>query len=267
MKFKTLLATLILSQILSASEDKNISNENIKKEVKQLKTFSPRFLSMAKTSFKLFDEYKSTNPTEAPFIEERFYPIGYSDEGEMAYILEYYTGKSGSVHIETYIQDLISDEIIWQDRFRAQKDATDVNFKKFWEQNKNRIEMELNRHHINPFKKIWLKTEPISYKSKTFSLNSDTQNFYVKDLNLYLVNRSTISIKTKERGEKIINKKEYDQSSYLLDRKAIGFIPLGHNNKRTAVVVATIYYNNEEGSSPIISYEIIGANLAMGFSK
>ena len=260
MKLKTILVILLLSQILFGESNEGNSTtdnqriEHTKTAQKEIKTFSPKFLSMAKTTFKLFEPYKSTKK-EAPFIEEKIYPLGYSNDGKIAYIIEYYTG-----HIETYIQDLISDEIIWQEK------AKDVNFKSFWEKNQEKIEAELNTHNINPFKRLWLKKEPISYKNKLFSLSSKVQKFHAKDLNLDLVESSTISLHSETKGEKIINKKEYDQSSYLLDRKAIGFIALGENNKRTAVVIATIYHGEEETPN-IISYEIIGANLAMGFSN
>lgn len=274
MKLKTILVTLLLSQILFAASDEEntttdkpkiekIEIEKVKIE-KNRKTFSPKFLSMAKTSFKLFEPYKSTIQ-EAPFIEERFYPLGYSSDGKIAYIIEYHTGDSGIVHIETYVQDLISDEIIWQDKFQTQENATDINFKSFWDENQKKIETELNIHNIDPFNKLWLKTEPISYENETFSLSSKVNKSHAKDLNLSLVDSSTVSIHSKSRGEKSINKKEYDPSSSLLDRKAIGFIPLGKENKRTAVVIATIY-RGWEGPPHVISYEIIGANLAMGFA-
>ena len=272
MKLKTIVSTLLLSQILFAVSDDVNSTKNkpkidtIKeKPQKAIKTFSPKFLSMAKISFKLFEPYKSTT-SQTPFIEERFYPLGYSDDGKMAYMLEYYTGNSGMVHIETYVQDLVSDEIVWQHRFKTEENATNINFTSFWTKNQKKIEAELNIYNINPFNKLWLKTEPISYGNNTFSLSSKVHKSHAKDLNLDLVDSSTVSIHSTSKGEKSINKKEYDPSSYLLDRQAIGFIPLGKENKRAAVVVATIYHGGE-GSEPIISYEIIGANLAMGFAN
>jgi len=272
MKLKIIVSTLLLSQILFAVSDDTNSTKNTpkrdtieKKSQKDIETFSPKFLSMATTTFKLFEPYKSTIPN-IPFIEERFYPLGYSNDGKIAYIIEYYTGDLGIVHIETYVQDLISDEIIWQNRLKTKENATHINFKIFWRENRKEIEAKLNSYNIHPFNKLWLKTEPISYKKGIFSLHSQVEKSYYKDVNLRLVNRSTIYIHSKNKGEKRINKKEYDPSSYLLDRKAIGFIPLGKENKRAAVVVATLYYGGED-TAPIISYEIIGANLAMGFHK
>ena len=170
------------------------------------------------------------------------------------------------MHIETYIQDLITDKIVWKDIFRTGENVENINFKTFWEDNHKKIEGKLNEYKIYPFKEFAFKTGSISYANEMFTLSSNVTKYYAKNWDLNLLDTSTIYIHSKQRGKKIIDKKSYKHSSYLLERKAIGFFSLGKENRRVAVVVATVN-RGWEGPPHVIGYEIVGASLSVGFKR
>ena len=106
--------------------------------------------------------------------------------------------------------------------------------------------------------------EKLYYKHDALFLSSKSTKSYQKDWALDFLNSSTIYLRSKKHGQKVLDKKHYD-GEHILKREPIGYIPLGERGSRRVAVIVSTVHRGWEGSPHNISYEIIGANLAVGF--
>ena len=250
----------------------NMKNAHLNCKLKIIKIpnkitkFSPKALNLDFANLKIFNKYQSIFK-QAPFVEDTFYPLGYSsDNKRFAYIIEHDTDPSDIVHIETFIQDLVTDKIIWKKSYRVENYKKRPDFKTFWKINHKKIEKQLNVYAIKP-SAITLQTGKHFYGKDSFSLTSKRASHYSKDWGSNFLSTSTIYINSKKRGRKNINEKFYKNgSSHSLARKPMAFLPSSNKSRRVAVLVGTIT-RGWEGPPHNLSYEIVGANLAVGFNK
>ena len=224
----------------------------------------PQALNLEKSAVQTLSKYKS-GFKEAPFVNEIFYPLGYSEDGKIAYIKEYDTDPADIVLIRTFVQDLVTDKILWKDEFRVENEITGVNFKSFWAKKSTLISKKLSEYGIQSFKNLHFKNETYLYGKETFSLNSETTSSFQKDWGTAFLDSSTIILSAKGKGQKVIDRRHY-KDEQLLARKAIGFIPLSKSADRVAVVVANVH-RGWEGPPHNLGYEIVGASLKIGFKK
>jgi len=221
----------------------------------------PKALNIEKSAFMALDKYTS-GVAHAPFIYSIFYPLGYSDDGKIAYIEEYDTTPAALVSITTYVQDLVTDKIIWKDEYNLDTPIGKNDIEDFWKKKKNSIGQKLNTYGIKPFNRAQFFSKNYFYKNQNFSLtSSDTSSFH-KDWGMKFLDNSVIRLGTKNLGMKTIDSHVY-KDEHLIARKAIGFIPLGKSD-RVAVVVANVH-RGWEGPPHNLSYDIVGASLKVGF--
>jgi hypothetical protein len=231
---------------------------------KKITKFSPKPLNLYFANLRSFKPYQSSFKQE-PFAEDRFYPLGYSNDGKFAYIIEHNTDPADIVYIETFIQDLITDKILWHNNYRVENYKIRPNFQIFWKQRSQEIEKKLDYYNVKPGT-IMLQTAKHFYKDDSFSLSSKVASYYSKDWGSRFLTTSSIYIHSKKRGRKTINEKFYKKGSQTLSRKPMAFLPLAKNSKRVAILVGTLT-RGWEGPPHNISYEIVGANLSVGFHK
>ncbi len=235
------------------------------KEIKASKSINslalPKALNLEKSAFLALSDYTS-GIKGVPFIYNNFYPLGYSDDGKIAYIKEYDTDPADLVQIETFIQDLVNDKIIWKDEYRVEENLSNIDMKSFWKERATKIQAKLKEYGIKPFENAVFKPNSYIYKNNQYSLWSKSKSSFRKDWGMKFLESSTITLGTKNLGEKIIDSKTY-KDEQILARKAIGFIPLG-NSDRVAVVVANVQ-RGWEGPPHNLSYDIVGASLRVGF--
>jgi hypothetical protein len=232
----------------------------------QTTKFSPKALNLAFANLKAFNHYKS-GFKQAPFADDRFYPLGYSsDNKKFAYIIEHDTDPADIVHIETFIQDLVTDKIVWKNSYRVENYRKRPNFATFWKVRHHKIEKYLNTYGIKP-STITLQTGRHSYRHDSFNLSSKMATSYSRDWASNFLNTSTIYINSKKRGRKTINEKFYKHgSSHTLARKPMAFLASSNKSRRVAILVGTVT-RGWEGPPHNLTYEIVGANLAVGFKK
>jgi len=221
----------------------------------------PKALHLEKSAFASLKKY-SSGIEGVPFIYNNFYPLGYSSDGKFAYIKEYDTDPADMVLIRTFIQDLVTDKILWQDEYRVEENITNIDFKSFWEERHVNINSKLKAYGIKLFKNLKFEPNSYRYNNNFYSLDSTSKSTFRKDWNIEFLDSSIIMLSAKGKGSKVIDTQHY-KKSYLLARKAIGFIPLGKSD-RVAVVVANIH-RGWEGPPHNLSYDIVGASLRVGF--
>jgi len=245
----------------------NMKEHKVTCVFKEIKAFNPlalpEALNLEKSAFLALDTYAS-GIEHAPFIYDVFYPLGYSSNGKIAYIKEYDTDPADMVLIRTFVQDLVTDKILWKDEYRVEDNITNIDFKSFWQERHVAITNKLKEYGIKPFKNLKFEPKDYTYKNNSFSLDSISKSTFRKDWGMKFLDSSIITLGTKNLGVKTIDSRVYKEE-YLLARKAIGFIPLD-NSDRVAVVVANAQ-RGWEGPPHNLSYDIVGASLRVGFKK
>jgi len=235
-----------------------IEEINIPKEVVFLEY--PKPINFEKNAFNIFTSHDS-GIKQAPFLHDTFYVLGYNNK-KIAYAIEYDTDPRDMIHIETLIQDLVTDEIVWRDEYKIEENITHINFKTFWDERHKRIENQLSQQNIPFDNHFSLKTGALHYRNDRLKPTSKTEKEYNKDWGIEFVKNSTLYLTSKLKGQKIINQKSY-KDSHLLEREILGFLPI-KGSRRIAVIVANLY-RGWEGPPHVIGYEIIGASLSVGF--
>ena len=221
----------------------------------------PPKLNLEDTAFIELSDYAS-RIKDAPFIYNNFYPLGYNNNGKIAYIKEFDTDPADMVKIETFIQDLISDKILWKDEYKVEDDLKNIDIKSFWKERASKIEAKLKEYGIKPFRNAEFKPNFYNYKNNYYSLSSKSKSKFRKDWGMTFLERSTITLRATNLGVKTIDSRSY-KDEHILARKAIGFISLG-NSERVAVVVANVH-RGWEGPPHNLSYDIVGASLRVRF--
>ncbi len=246
----------------------NMKEHKINCAFKEIKAFSvvetlalPKALNLEKSAFPLLEEY-SSGIEGVPFIYNNFYPLGYNSDGKFAYIKEYDTDPADMVLIRTFVQDLVTDKILWEDEFKFEGDISTIGFKDFWVSKSALISKKIKEYGIKPFKNIKFEPNSYRYNNNFYSLDAMSKSTFRKDWDMEFLDSSTIMLSAKGKGSKVIDTQHY-KKSYLLARRAIGFIPLGGND-RIAVVVANVQ-RGWEGPPHNLSYDIVGASLKVGF--
>ena len=239
------------------------------KEIKAPKVVTPlsvpQSLMLENIAMRSFSSYRSTIQ-EAPFLYDKFYPLGYSTDGKIAYAIEYDTDPRDMVYIKTIVQDLVSDKVLWSHEFKREDNISNTDFNLFWKESNQEILQKLNHYNMYYNNALPIYQEKLYYKHDALFLTSKSQKSYQKDWGMEFLNSSTIYLRSEKHGQKILNQKKYN-GEHVLARKVLGYMPLGERgSRRVAVVVATVH-RGWEGPPHKIEYEIVGANLAVGFDK
>ena len=223
----------------------------------------PKPLNLEANAFSVFSSYNSSFGNNS-FIYNTFYPLGYNN-GKLAYAIEYDTDPADMVRIEIFIQDLVTDKIVWHHKFQTEENIENINFKSFWKKNYKIIKNRLSQNGVYFDNWASLLTEELHYGKDYLKLTSKVNKKYNKDWGAKFITDSTLYLTSQTKGRKIINRKKY-QNSHLLEREILGFLNIEKGNRRIAVVVANLT-RGWEGPPHVISYEIVGANLEVGFGK
>ena len=236
------------------------------KEIKATKSSQllilPKALNIEDTAFSAMSKY-SSGIKGVPFIYNNFYPLGYSDDGKIAYIEDYDTTPGEFTLTKTFIQDLVNDKILWEDKYE-EENLSLMGMDVFWKKRATKIQAKLKEYGIKPFENALFKPNAYNYKNNQYRLWSKSKNSFRKDWGMEFLGSSTIILGSKNLGDKVIDKQTY-KDEQILARKAIGFIPLGDSD-RVAVVVANVY-RGWEGPPHNLDYEIVGASLRVGFKR
>ena len=223
----------------------------------------PKPLNLESRAFSVFSSYNS-GFAQNSFLHDTFYPLGYNN-GKLAYAIEYDTDPADMVRIETFVQDLVTDKIVWHHKFQTEENIKNVNFKSFWRENHKMIKERLSQHGV--YYSNWgsLLTEELHYRKDYLKLSSKVEKRYNPDWGAKFVTNSILYLSSQIKGRKVIDKKSY-YNSQILEREILGFLNVEKGNRRIAVVVANLN-RGWEGPPHVISYEIVGANLEVGFGK
>ena len=201
------------------------------------------------------------NNALTPLMQDEFYLLGWSGDGEkIAYAIEEETDAAALFSAGVYIQDLVSDKIIWG--IKEQAELNEFNsIDEYWNKNKQKIIKELERYDIALNKNFSLKKPPIQYNKDQFTYTVRT----VKTKGRAKITAYQILLNSNTKGSKEISKISLKpKESQMASKQKVAVIGYfqGADKARVATLVGLLESGFE--GARIVRYKIIGASLKYG---
>ena len=264
----TLEGSQFSSEEIRGSNDplnSNVVEENIKKKTikadDKLREDTPQSLShplaLKEKNSKVFaqDELSTT------FMEDEFYLLGWSADGEkIAYAIQRETDAAALFSAGIYIQDLVTDKIIWGMKKETELEELN-NIKDYWIENQQKIREGMRHHQIILGDYSMLKNTPITYNGDQFDYTVKT----IRAKGSTELKAYRVLLNSKLKGSKEIAKTVLQVKGDQIGGKekvaVLGYFQ-GADKARVATLLALLE-SGWEGSR-IVRYKIIGASLKYG---
>ncbi len=203
------------------------------------------------------------NQSVGDVIPDRFYPIGWSKNGNFAYIIEPADEALGNYMMGVVVVSLVSDEIIW-DWYTEPGVEDDLYREDVWKKNYDNFKENLNKYGIIQERNMKMEDAYFTSKNKDFILRIETEKNDGNDMGIETVSKSRIYLKSPKLGEKLVAEKNYD-ASMILGQQIVGCF-ISPYEDRIAIVVKSERWGYE-GPPNIVEFEIFGSNLLTGFQN
>jgi hypothetical protein len=189
------------------------------------------------------------------FKGDQFYPLGWSPNGEK---FAYGIVREGSAKREVYIQDLVTDKVVWHI-------TTGTEFNNYATEN-NSIESDqkilvgLKRYEIKQNDHIAIKNAPISYRGDVFNytVKSSTAN------NGHLMAYKVLLNSQTKGGKEISNVTLKELSEQYGNKEKVAVLGYfqGGNKARVATLLGLL--ETAPKGVRVMRYKIVGASLKYG---
>ncbi|MGB1309675.1 MAG: hypothetical protein ACPG47_00620, partial [Leucothrix sp.] len=89
-------------------------------------------------------------PAGVEILDAVFYPLGWSKDGKLAYAVEPPDEAVGAYFLNVYIQDLVTDKILWQHKYQSEPESTTgiQSFAAYWQANQAKMKARLKKYKI-----------------------------------------------------------------------------------------------------------------------
>ena len=227
---------------------KETKEKDKKKEESKAESAKPRSYVIPEVVkyYKQSDEY----------LQDKLRPIGWSKDGNFAYITEPADEACGCYRMTITIQDMDTNEKLWTWDFESmdyEKTLEDI-----WEEKSEMFHSKLNKHNIIPQDNFNIKPREFTYNGDKYKiqLNKVTQKdpYY----NIEKVIKGDISIKG-PNGKKHV--KTYEESGSPM---ILGAVIQGHFKSPYEEKIAVIYKRERkgyEGPPHVVTFKIAGTSL------
>jgi len=207
-------------------------------------------------------------PAGVEILDAVFYPLGWSPDGKFAYAVEPPDEAVGSYFLNVYIQDLVTDKILWQDKYQSEPESTTgiQSFAAYWQANQAKMEAQLEKYKIKQVNDSVLFAGSISN-------NDDRLDYVVQkklkgqpDLgNLAMVTEYQVTVTSDKLGSKTVHKEKIKNNARILDVDVIGYLR-GDDAERVALLIAGVR-RGWEGPPHTTWFKVVGTNVKRGFKK
>lgn len=213
------------------------------------------------------DTNNANNPS-ANLLTEKFYPIGWSKDGNFAYYTEPPDEACGCYFAELVIQDLRTDKILWKysnTREEIRDDDNKETIENYWKNHHDEFAAKLAEYKIVPQKKFNLLASAINYQTDVLTpqLAVDVKN----DVGIYADGDVALSLVSQEKGSKTLYRKKYEPKDVSGFQGAEGSGSLMSPFEARAAVVLVEIYRGYEGPPNTTRVKIVGAALTTGFQQ
>ena len=207
-------------------------------------------------------------PAGVEILDAVFYPLGWSADGKFAYAVEPPDEAVGAYFLNVYIQDLVTDKILWQDKYQSNPDITtdDESFAAYWQTNQTTLERQLKKYGIK-------QAEDSVLFAGSINNGDDRLDYVVKKVlkvqpdfgNLAMVTQYQVDVTSDMNGSKTVHKQTYKQPISVLDVDVIGYLR-GDDPERVALLIAGVR-RGWEGPPHTTWFKVVGTHLRVGFKK
>lgn len=202
-------------------------------------------------------------------IIERFYPIGWSKDGKLAYYVEPGDEACGCYFAKLVIKDLRSDKVLWQFDYDSSelqdtlKNRTPESLAALWRYRRDLFNSKLREHNIVARGRFALLSFPAAYEGD--QLSADLRTKETSGEQLYgVISNAVLQLSSKRKGRKTIFEETYkaDEGSPL-DMKVLGYLQSPFEPRVAVVMIAV--WRGYEGPPHTTHVTIVGASLDTGF--
>lgn len=228
---------------------------------------SPRPLLLSDVVSNRFSSSVQTTLTPG-LLEAVFYPLGWSADGKFAYAVEPPDEAVGAYFLNVYIQDLVTDKILWQDKYQSKPETNTgiQSFPGYWQANQAKMKTLLEKYGIKQSGESVLFAGAINN-------NDDRIDYIVKKTlkgqpdfgNLAMVTDYEVVVTSEKLGSKTVHKEKYKKPISVLDVDVIGYLR-GEDQKRVALLIAGVR-RGWEGPPHVTWFKVVGTNIRAGFKK
>ncbi len=198
-------------------------------------------------------------PLEGPYLVDNFRPIGFSDKAMFAYIIEPADEACDCYHFKLYIQNLKNDHIEWKFEVQKETDKVDYNIDSVWNVNDSLFSAKLNEYRIVQQKDINIQKDAIELNGKKYFYQFKKQTQFDSEYQIDWVKMGTLKISeenTPEKSEFIYKETAY---AYVLNAGLSGYIKSKIDNQLAFVLWHARW--GYEGTPYVVSFKIVGTKL------
>jgi hypothetical protein len=173
------------------------------------------------------------------FLKDKFYPVGWSSDGKIAFITEFADEACGCYSMKFEVQDMIRNKMLWKWDYNDK--GAGENLKIVWNKNYDMFKKQLNNYQI--VQGIDFKLSPAKFiiKNKEYTLLLDPKTETDENFGFEVITEGSISLKSQNGIKEIWTFKETPPS------KIIGAIIAGHIKSAKEDLIAVIYRQERRG--------------------
>jgi hypothetical protein len=202
-------------------------------------------------------------------IIERFYPIGWSRDGKLAYYVEPGDEACGCYFAKLVIKDLKTDKVLWQFDYNSSdlqdtlKNRTPESLGALWRYKRDLFNSKLREHNIDARGRFALLLFPAAYEGDQLTVDLKTKETGGEQI-YGVISNAVLQLNSKRKGRKTVFEQTYkpDEGSPL-DMKVLGYLKSPFE-PRVAVVLTEVW-RGYEGPPHTTHVTIVGASLDTGF--
>ncbi len=256
----TIIAFALLLFTLSCNEDNSGNNSKTGNKVTNNKTVNNK--SKANKMYAAPSELQYMSKKEG-FSYDKFYPVGWSDDGKFAYVVEPVDENSGLYFFEIHIYDIVNNKEVWTWKYESEDGGS---VQSVWNKNADLLSESLNEYNIIQTKKMALKKSKMSYKGNDYEILMDTKLETDQDFGIDIVKGLKLSMKSPQLGAKDFFEQQMDNRDYILSAYVPGLLMSPKGGDRVAVICQKERVG-AAGPPNVVFFEIVGTNLSTGFTK
>ncbi|MEL7222864.1 MAG: hypothetical protein AAGJ93_16195, partial [Bacteroidota bacterium] len=201
-------------------------------------------------------------------IEEVIRPLGWSNDGKFAYLIEGAYEAVNNYKLQLFIQDMETDKIVAEQSWEASKQAgwteeQDVDFQKVWATERSNFVGLIAEHQIQEGLGVELLSLPYSFKGRRYQFKN-----------------GDVKIQSDYTGSEIVSKHELVTIADGLGKKRIANVKFGKYDLVQATHVLGIFkspfedrvavldaaeYRGYEGPPNVLKFKLVGCLLEEGF--
>lgn len=238
--------------------------QRAQKEEDSLAKTEPKSADKVKKQYNCPSELKYCHQSNE-FLFDKFYPIGWSEDGKFAFFYEAADEASGLYHFEFVIQSMVSDKILYKWKLEDEIDLDKGSVKQMFKDNQMLFCAKLDEYGIIQEKKISLLESQFDSNGKKYKVTIENEMELNQDFGFEVVKSTEIFIKCPDLGTKKIYSYTENDYSMVLGASIAGVIKSPYE-ERVVVLVRSERWGYE-GPPDVISCFVVGSNLTETFKK